>query len=140
MFDKVVREKFQDSTDDAAVRDQAIKMLKMFRAGKTHGRIITDVLHASMVARRTSNEEIAEIGFLMGMQFGFELELSFPPLEKQREDGNGQAAGREALREDAHEVTMTVICSSRVSRGWNENHLLGTAPRLYRLDGSRNTV
>jgi hypothetical protein len=34
MFDKVVREKFQDNADDPAVRDQAMKMLAFFRAGK----------------------------------------------------------------------------------------------------------
>ena len=82
MFDKVVREKFQDNTNDPAVRDQAIKMLKMFRAGKTHEQIIVDVLHAADGARRSSNEGIAEIGFLMGMQCGFELAVSFPPLKR----------------------------------------------------------
>lgn len=81
MFDKVVREKFQDNVDDPAVRNQAIEMLKMFRAGKTHDQIITDVLHAARAARRTSTDGVAEIGFLMGMQFGFELAVSFPPLK-----------------------------------------------------------
>ena len=80
MFDKVVREKFQENTDDRAVQDQARKMLAMFRSGRTHDRIIADVIHASKVARRTSTLDIAEIGFLMGMQFGFELALSFPPI------------------------------------------------------------
>jgi hypothetical protein len=81
MFDKVVKEKFQDNVDDPAVRDQAIKMLAMFRAGKTHDQIITDVLQAARAARRTSAEGVAEIGFLMGMQFGFELAVSFPPIK-----------------------------------------------------------
>lgn len=80
MFDKVVREKFQDNADDKAVQDQARKMLAILRNGRTHGRIIADVIHASKVARRTSTQDIAEIGFLMGLQFGFELALSFPPI------------------------------------------------------------
>jgi hypothetical protein len=32
---------------------------------------------------RRDFKEIAEIGFLMGMQYGFELALSFPPLQKK---------------------------------------------------------
>jgi hypothetical protein len=39
MLDKVVKEKFQDNADDAAVWDQAIKFLHMFRSGATHDQI-----------------------------------------------------------------------------------------------------
>lgn len=80
MFDKVAREKFQDNPDDAAVRAQAITMLRTFRAGKTHDQVIADIMHAARSSRRGSNEEMAEIAFLMGMQFGFELAMSFPPV------------------------------------------------------------
>jgi hypothetical protein len=80
MLDKVAKEKFHDNADDATVRDQAIKFLQMFRAGKTHDQTIVDILHASRTSRRDSKEGIAEIGFVMGMQFGFELAQSFPPL------------------------------------------------------------
>jgi hypothetical protein len=65
MFDKVVREKFQNNPDDADVRAQAITMLRMFRAGKTHDQVIADIMHAARSSRRGTNEEIAEIGFLM---------------------------------------------------------------------------
>jgi hypothetical protein len=78
MFDRVAKEKFHDNADDTAVRDQAIKFLKMFRAGKTHAQTIVDILHASKISRRDSKESIAEIGFVMGMQFGFELAQSYP--------------------------------------------------------------
>jgi hypothetical protein len=35
------------------------------------------------VSRRDFKEGIAEIGFLLGMQYGFELALSFLPLQKK---------------------------------------------------------
>lgn len=82
MLDKVVKEKFHDNVDDTAVRDQAIKFLHMFRTGTTHDQTIVDILHASRVSRRDFKEGIAEIGFVMGLQYGFELALSFPPLQK----------------------------------------------------------
>jgi hypothetical protein len=34
MLDRVVKEKFHDNAEDAAVRDQAIKFLQMFRASR----------------------------------------------------------------------------------------------------------
>ena len=83
MFDKVVKEKFHDNVDDAAVRNQAIKFLHMFRSGTTHDQTIVDILHASRVSRRDFKEGIAEIGFLMGLQYGFELALTFPPLKSK---------------------------------------------------------
>jgi len=57
--------------------------MRMFRTGKTHGQIITNILHASRVSRHETKEGLAEIAFVMGMQFGFELTLTFPPLPKQ---------------------------------------------------------
>src|SRR5260370_16991062 len=83
MLDKVVKEKFHHNADDPAVRDQAIKFLKMFRASTTRDQTIVDILHASQVSRLDFQEGIAEIGFIMGMQYGFELALSFPPLQKR---------------------------------------------------------
>ena len=35
------------------------------------------------VSRRDFKEGITEIGSLIGMQYGFELALSFPPLQKK---------------------------------------------------------
>ena len=64
------------------MRNQAIKFLQIFRASKTRDQTIVDILHASQISRRDFKEGIAEIGFLMGMQYGFELALSFPPLQK----------------------------------------------------------
>ena len=98
---KLRRKSFTINADDAAVRDQAIKFLQMFRAERTHGQTIVDILHASRISRRDSEEGIAEIGFVMGMQFGFELAQSFPPLGKlvlirgrrlSQRDGNHEQA------------------------------------------------
>ncbi len=83
MLDKVVKEKFHGNADDTAVRNQAIKFLQMFCASTTRDQTIVDVLHASQISRRDFKEGIAEIGFLMGMQYGFELALSFPPLQNK---------------------------------------------------------
>jgi len=84
MLDKVVKEKFHDNADDTAVRNQAIKFLQMLRASTTRNQTIIDILHASQMSRPDFKEDIAEIGFLMGMQYGFELALTFPPLQKNR--------------------------------------------------------
>jgi hypothetical protein len=34
-------------------------------------------------SRHKTKEGLAEIGFVMGMQFGFEPALAYPPLSKQ---------------------------------------------------------
>jgi hypothetical protein len=83
MFDRVIREKFQENTDDRSVILQAAALARMFRAGKTHDQTIGDILHASQASRRESKEGLAEIAFVMGMQFGFELALTFPPLPRE---------------------------------------------------------
>lgn len=83
MMDKVIREKFHDNADDRAVMLQAAALARMFRAGRTHDQTIVDILHASQASRRETKEGLAEIAFVMGMQFGFELALSFPPLPKK---------------------------------------------------------
>ena len=84
MLDRVVKEKFHDNADDIAMRNQAIKFLQILRASTTRNQTIVDIPHASQMSRRDSKEGIAEIGFVMGMQYGFELALSFPPLHKKR--------------------------------------------------------
>ncbi len=84
MLDKVVSEKFHANVDDAAVRKSATHFVHIFQAAKAYDQTIVDILYASQVSRRTSPEGIAEIGFAMGMQFGFELAQSFPPLEEKR--------------------------------------------------------
>jgi hypothetical protein len=83
MLDKVVKEKFHDNADDVAVRDQGTKFLQMFRASATRNQTIVDILYAARMSRGDFKEGIAEVGFMMGMQLGFELALSFPPLQKK---------------------------------------------------------
>jgi len=83
MFDKVIREKFQQNQNDDAVRDQAIKLIGLLRASQSRTQVIVDVLHAVKVSGNSSAEKIAEIGFAMGLQFGFELGLSYPPLRQK---------------------------------------------------------
>lgn len=80
MFDKVIREKFQDNHDDAAVRGQALKLIRLIQASKCRPQIIADILHAARISRSDSPQGVAEIGFAMGVQFGFELALAYPPL------------------------------------------------------------
>ncbi len=80
MFDKVVLEKFVNNTDDLAVRMQILELLRLLRTSKSRDQIIVDILHAAKASGRESTEGIAEIGFTMGLQFGFELALSYPPL------------------------------------------------------------
>lgn len=83
MFDRIVTDKFQQNPDDQAVRQQAVTLVKLLRASKTRGQIIVDVLHAANISGNRDSEGIAEIGFAMGMQFGFELGLAYPPLNPQ---------------------------------------------------------
>jgi hypothetical protein len=80
MFDKTLREKFHDNPDDAAVQKQAIRLLQLHHASKMRESILVDIMHAAKVSGNTSKEQIAEIAFCMGLQFGFELGLSYPPL------------------------------------------------------------
>lgn len=80
MFDKVVLEKFTNNTNDLAVRMQAVELVRLLRASKSRDQIIVDILHAAKASRHESADGIAEIGFSMGLQLGFELALSYPPL------------------------------------------------------------
>ena len=83
MFDRLVKVKFHDNADDAAVRDQALKLVEMIRASKLRTQILADVLHAAEVSRNKSPRGVTEIGFAMGVQCGFELALTYPPLGKK---------------------------------------------------------
>ncbi len=76
MFDAVLREKFYNNTNDEAVRDQAGKLLLLMRESKAYRQIIRDVLHAAEISKNTTPDGVAEIGFAMGLQFGFELALT----------------------------------------------------------------
>lgn len=80
MFNKALREKFQDNPDDEAVRQQAIKLIQLVRGSQTYEQILVDIMRAAKVSGHTSKEQTAEIAFYMGLQFGFELALSYPPL------------------------------------------------------------
>jgi hypothetical protein len=83
MLDKIVKENFHDNASEAAVRNQAIKFVQMFRASTIRDQSIIDILNASQRSRRHFKEGIAEIAFVMGMQYGFELARTFPPLQKK---------------------------------------------------------
>jgi hypothetical protein len=81
MFDKTLREKFIKNTDDPSVRHQASKLLQMVRSSQSRDQIIANIMHAAAkVSGSSSKEQFAEIAFCMGLQFGFELGLSYPPL------------------------------------------------------------
>lgn len=83
MFDKAIREKFQDNLNDGAVRQQAFKLLQMVRSSQWREQILADIMHAAKVSGHTSMDQAAEIAFCMGLQFGFELALSYPPLPRR---------------------------------------------------------
>ena len=80
MFDKTLRKKFIENTDDPSVRHQALKLLQLVRSSRSRDQIIVDIMHAAKVSGPSSREQLAEIAFCMGLQFGFELGLSYPPL------------------------------------------------------------
>jgi hypothetical protein len=53
----------------------------MVRSSQSRDQIIADIMHAAAkVSGSSSKEQFAEIAFCMGLQFGFELGLSYPPL------------------------------------------------------------
>jgi hypothetical protein len=51
MFDKAVEEKFHNNPNDQAVMEQAINIIRMFRASKSHAQIIVDVSARSPLFR-----------------------------------------------------------------------------------------
>ncbi|MGA2992820.1 MAG: hypothetical protein ABSD88_20310, partial [Candidatus Korobacteraceae bacterium] len=56
MFDKTIRQKFQNNQNDQAVREQAIKLIRLFRASNSHTQVIVDVLHAARSSGYDSKE------------------------------------------------------------------------------------
>lgn len=80
MFDKALREKFYDNPDDEAVRQQAMKLIQLVHGSQRREQTLVDIMHAAKVSGHSSKEQTAEIAFCMGLQFGFELALSYPPL------------------------------------------------------------
>ena len=83
MFDNALRWKFLENTDDDAVRQQALKLIQLFWGSSLRQQVLTDIDHAANVSGRTSRQQTGEIAFAMGLQFGFELALSYPPLKPQ---------------------------------------------------------
>ena len=80
MFDKAIREKFHDNPDDQAVQQQGSQMMQLVTGSQLRDQIVTDILHAAKVSGYSSKEQTAVIAFCMGLQFGFELGLTYPPL------------------------------------------------------------
>jgi hypothetical protein len=80
MFDKVLEERFLNNPDEDGFRQQAMTLALIFRASKSRPQVIVDILHAARSSGHDSKEDMAEIAFTMGLQFGFELGLSYPPL------------------------------------------------------------
>jgi hypothetical protein len=80
MFDKVLRDKFQENSDDHAVIQQAAQLARLVRGSQSHQQILVDIMYAAKASGKTSIEQVAEIALSMGLQFGFELALSYPPL------------------------------------------------------------
>lgn len=83
MFDNVLRQKFMDNTNDLSVRHQALTLLQLVRRSQSREQIITDIMHAMKASGSSSKEQLAEIAFCMGLQFGFELGISYPPLHRR---------------------------------------------------------
>jgi hypothetical protein len=83
MFGNAIQQKFLENPDDDAVRQQALKLIQLFWESSLRHQILTDIAHAVTVSGRTSTGQNGEIAFAMGLQFGFELALSYPPLKPQ---------------------------------------------------------
>ena len=82
-FDAVVYAKFINNSADNEVRKQAVRLIQLFRSSSAYSQILTDISYAAKVSRHASKEQVAEIAFAMGLQFGFELALSCPPGREQ---------------------------------------------------------
>ena len=82
-FDAVIHVRFQENADDEAVRNQAVHFLDLLRASRFRQQVLVDILHATKISGREIPERIAEIGFLMGLQFGFELAVAYPPPKSE---------------------------------------------------------
>jgi hypothetical protein len=82
MFAKVIEEKFYYGTDDAAVQAQARTLMGLLTASGHQKQVISDILQLSMTEEKAAPERIAWIGFLMGVQYGFELAQTYPALPR----------------------------------------------------------
>lgn len=80
MFDKALQERFFENPDDQAVRQQAKTLMQLVTTSRFRDQILTDITHAAKISGYTSKEQTAVIAFCMGVQFGFELALTYPPL------------------------------------------------------------
>src|SRR5271154_2201294 len=80
MFNIALRDKFLENPDDDAILRQAVELLQLFRGSTLHHQVLVDISHAANASGRTSWDQAAEVAFAMGLQFGFELALSYPPL------------------------------------------------------------
>lgn len=80
MFDMVLRGKFHENPDDGAVIAQGSKIIQLVTNSMLRDQILTDILHAAGSTGRTSTEQLALVAFGMGVQLGFELGITFPPL------------------------------------------------------------
>ena len=78
MLSNVLRDKFFNNAEDLAVRNQAISLIKLFRASGCQEQVIMDILFAAKSSGKVSPEKTAEIGFVMGLQYGFELAQTYP--------------------------------------------------------------
>jgi hypothetical protein len=79
MFDEALQERFLENASDESVRLQASQLLRLLRGSRMYQQVLVDIGHAAQVSRRTSTEQTAEIAFCMGLQFGFELAVTYPP-------------------------------------------------------------
>ena len=78
MFAKVIDERFFKNQEDNSVKSQAMKLLGLLRSSGQRDQVISDILFATKSSGQTSPQRTAEIGFLMGLQYGFELAQSYP--------------------------------------------------------------
>jgi hypothetical protein len=80
MFDKAIQENFLENSDDQGVRQQAKTLLQLVTMSRFRDQILKDIVHAAKISGYTSKEQTAVMAFCMGLQCGFELALTYPPL------------------------------------------------------------
>jgi hypothetical protein len=83
MFDKALLEKFLDNADGEGVRQQASRLTQLVAGSQSRDQIVADIVHAAKVSGNTAREQTAVVAFCMGLQFGFELALTYPPSPSQ---------------------------------------------------------
>lgn len=80
MFDRALREKFHENPGDSAVRQQAVKMWQLVTGSQWRNLTLRDIAHAARISGHTSKEQMQLIAYCMGMQVGFELGFTYPPV------------------------------------------------------------